>query len=311
MKCTHDQVKEIYALPLLQLLDRATEVHRQHHPVGKLQLCQLISVKTGGCPENCKYCAQSSRLANPMTPSMLNYEEVLQKAKEGVARGVTRICLGAAWREVRDNKPFREIVEMVRGIKALGAEPCCCFGMIEAKEIEILKQAGAYAYNHNLDTSERYYSSVVTTRTYAERLKTLEIIRQSGITVCCGGILGLGETVEDRLELLLTLANLDPPPESVPINQLVPTPGVPFENQPRVPFWEVLRIVATARILMPQSMVRLSAGRHFLSHEQQTLCFMAGVNSIWLGEKLLTVVNQAPSQDRELFRILGIDAPFT
>lgn len=310
MKYTINQVKEIYETPLLQLLARAGEVHQKHHVVGHMQRCQLISVKTGGCPEDCKYCAQSSRYTTPVkAETLLSYEEVMRRAQEAAARGVTRICLGAAWREVRDNKPFREIVAMVKGIQALGVEVCCTLGMIEPREAKVLKDAGAYAYNHNLDTSEKFYPSIITTRTYADRLKTLQVIRETGLTVCCGGILGLGETVEDRLELLQALANLDPPPESVPINQFVPTPGVPLEKQPPVPFWEVLRVVATARILMPTSTVRLSAGRHALSFEQQTLCFLAGASSLWIGEKLLTVINQAPSKDEALFQLLGINVP--
>lgn len=309
MKWTQKQVEEIYETPLLQLLAHAAEVHKQHHPIGKMQLCSLISVKTGGCPEDCRYCAQSSRYPTPLkAEALLSYEEVMRKARASAKNGVTRICLGAAWREVRDNKPFREIVEMVKGIQALGIQVCCTLGMVKPAEAQILKQAGAYAYNHNLDTSEKFYPSIITTRTYQDRLNTLDVIQQAGLSVCCGGILGLGEQIEDRLQLLLTLANRDPPPDSVPINQFVPTPGVPLENQPPVPFWELLRVIATARILMPMSVIRLSAGRHRLNFEQQTLCFLAGINSLWLGEKLLTVINQAPSQDEELFRLLGINA---
>lgn len=307
---TLDDLQKIYKTPLLKLLDRAEEVHRRHHPVGKIQLCHLISVKTGGCPEDCKYCAQSARLERPMQTEILSLEAVVRIGKEAHKRGATRICLGAAWREVRDNKPFREIVEMVRALNAIGVEVCCCLGMIKPDEANVLKEAGAYAYNHNLDTSENYYPSISTTRTYSDRLKTLDVIQKTGLSVCCGGILGLGEKIEDRLELLRTLANRSPPPDSVPINLFVPTPGVPLEKQPPPPFWEVLRLIALARIVMPRSLLRLSAGRNQLSFEQQTLCLVAGINSIWLGEKLLTVINQSIAKDEEFFKILGIDVPF-
>ncbi len=302
-----DELKELYERPLFELISHAHLIYREFHTVGEIQVCTIISFKTGGCPENCKYCAQSSfyQTAVKAQPMML-YEEVLNEAKKALSRGVTRVCLGAAWREVRDGKQFDELLRIVQGIHALGVEVCCTLGMLQAHQAQKLKDAGLFAYNHNLDTSEKYYKSIVTSRTYQERLNTLDVVQQSDISVCCGGILGLGETPLDRLELLHTLATRTHHPESVPINRLEAIPGTALSSQPKVTIWELIRIIAIARIVMPKAMLRLSAGRSEMSFVEQTLCFFAGANSIHLGEKLLTVANQSVDKDEELFKLLGI-----
>lgn len=304
---TIQEIKHIYDQPLLLLVQQAHAMHGKYHDPQEIQVCTLISVKTGGCSEDCKYCAQSARYQTTVSAQrMLPYDEVLQAAKKAISQGASRICLGAAWREVRDNMQFEEVLRMVRGITALGAEVCCTLGMLEEQQAAKLKEAGLYAYNHNLDSSEKFYRTIITTRSYAERLKTLEIIEKAGISVCCGGIMGMGETVEDRLELLLTLSKRTPHPDSVPINKLSPIAGTPLEDQPPIPFWEMLRMIATARIVFPKSMVRLSAGRCDFSLEQQALLFLAGANSIHLGEKLLTIGNTSIDKDQQMFELFGL-----
>ncbi|MCE2982142.1 MAG: biotin synthase BioB [Parachlamydia sp.] len=302
---TLEELEQLYATPLLELLSKAQQVHQQFHSVSEIQVCRLISIKTGGCPEDCKYCAQSSRYQTAVKPgAMLSYEQVMADAKQAVEAGATRVCLGVAWREVREGKPFEEVLRMIKGIEELGAEVCCTLGMLNRSQAERLSQAGLYAYNHNLDTSERYYPSIISTRSYQDRLNTLQIAEEAGLKVCCGGILGLGETVQDRLELLLVLSRRNP--DSVPINRLSPIEGTPLENQAPVPFWEFLRIIAVARIIMPHAQVRLSSGRIEMSVEQQALCFLAGANSIFSGEKLLTVDNNSIEKDDEMFKLLNL-----
>lgn len=302
-----EELKELYALSLIELLSKSHACHVRYHPPSEIQVCHLISVKTGGCSEDCKYCAQSSRYQTPVSAQpMMRCEEVIQAAKKAIARGATRICLGAAWREVRDGRAFDEILRMVKDIHALGAEVCCTLGMMKVPHAQRLKEAGLYAYNHNLDSSERFYPSFVTTRSYQDRLNTLDIVEQANLSVCCGGILGMGEESLDRLELLLTLAKRTPHPESVPLNRLTRIPGTPFEKQPSFSFWEMLRIVATTRIVLPKAMIRLSAGRIEMSFQEHALCFLAGANSIFAGEKLLTVANTPIDQDEEMFRLLGL-----
>jgi biotin synthase len=304
---TIDELNALYELPLMELISKAHLIHGQHHRIGEVQKCNCISIKTGGCPENCKYCAQSSRYKTAVSAQpMMRIDEVIADAKKAIARGATRICLVAAWREVRNSKQFEEVLEMTRQVTALGVEVCCCLGMLDEAQAHRLKDAGAYAYSHNLDTSERFYPSITTTRTYQDRLNTLANIRKAKITVCCGGILGMGEEVVDRLELLKTLSSQRPHPESVPINRLYAIPGTPLENQPPVSIWELLRIVAIARIVMPKTMVRLSAGRKEMSFQEQALCFFAGANSIHMGEKLLTVGNTSADVDQEMFQTLGL-----
>lgn len=304
---TMDALKTLYSKPLIELICQANRIHMRYHRLGEIQVCHLISVKTGGCPEDCKYCAQSSHYKTNVTAQpLMSYEEVLSRAKESIKTGVTRICLGAAWREVRDNKQFDEILRMVKGISELGVEVCCTLGMLKESQAQRLKEAGLYAYNHNLDTSEKYYKSVATTRTYQDRLNTLDIVRKSGLSVCCGGIFGIGETPLDRLELLHTLSQRDPHPESVPINHLARVPGTPFEHSAKVPIWESLRIIAVARIVIPKCMLRLSAGRVEMTFQEQMLCFLAGANSIFAGEKLLTVGNPSIDLDEKMFELFGL-----
>lgn len=304
---TMDELKDLYTLPLFELISKAHQIHIQFHTLGEVQVCTIISFKTGGCPENCKYCAQSSYYQTSITAQpMMSYEDVMTEAKKAKARGATRVCLGAAWREVRDSKQFDEVLRMVKGINELGVEVCCTLGMLKEHQALKLKEAGLYAYNHNLDTSEKYYKTVVTTRSYEDRLKTLDVLQKTHISVCCGGILGLGEEPLDRLELLHTLATRQPQPESVPINRLEAVPGTPFAAQAKVSAWELARIIAIARILMPESMIRLSGGRLEMTFAEQALCFFAGANSIHLGEKLLTVANHPVDKDEELFQLLGL-----
>lgn len=304
---TLEELQNLHSKPLLELTIDAMEIHKKHHKIGEIQVCHLISIKTGGCSEDCSYCAQSSRYqTNVKAEPMMKYEKVISTAKKAIARGATRVCLGAAWRGVRDSRQFDETLHMIKGIADLGVEVCCTLGLLNKAQAEKLKQAGLYAYNHNLDSSERFYKTIITTRSYQDRLRTLDVVEKSGISVCCGGIIGMGETKEDRLELLLMLARRNPHPESVPVNLLSPISGTPLQNQPKLSSWELLRIVALARILMPKSMIRLSAGRIELSHQEQALCFLSGANSIFAGEKLLTVGNTSADLDEEMFNLLGL-----
>jgi biotin synthase len=272
-----------------------------------IQLATLMSVKTGGCPENCGYCPQSAHYETPVEkPEIANVAEVLTQAEQAKALGASRFCMGWAWREIREGASFEAMLEMVRGVRQLGLEACVTAGMLNQSQAERLAEAGLTAYNHNLDTSPEYYDQIITTRTYEDRLQTLERVRQAGITVCCGGIIGMGETSRDRARLLEILANLNPHPESVPINALVAVAGTPLEQQTPVDPFDLVRMCATARILMPQARIRLSAGRTRLSREAQALCFLAGVNSIFYGEKLLTTGNPGMESDRQLLSDLGI-----
>jgi len=304
---SREAVAEVYRRPLLMLIQQAAAIHQRFHKPGEVQACTLLSIKTGGCPEDCAYCAQSVRYQTGVqVHKLLPVETVLEAARAAKAAGATRFCMGAAWREVRTNRDFEKVLEMVRQVRALGLEVCGTFGMLTADQARALKEAGLTAYNHNLDTSENYYGHIITTRTYQDRLRTLRIAREAGLTLCTGGILGLGETEEDRIDLLHTLCTMDPHPESVPINALVPIPGTPLENQEPPSVWEMVRMIAAARILMPKSRIRLAAGRERLSMEAQALCFIAGANSIFLGDKLLTTPNAPLSQDQKLFELLGI-----
>jgi len=304
-----DEIGRIYRQPLLPLLEQAHAVHREHHPGGEVQLCHLLSIKTGGCPEDCAYCPQSARYATGVEAGKLLEEEtVLAAAQQARAAGSTRFCMGAAWRQAKPGPEFDRVLGLVRGVADLGLEVCCTLGMLNAEQAEQLAAAGLTAYNHNLDTSPEFYGHVITTRTYEERLQTLEHVRRAGISVCCGGILGLGEGEGDRIGLLATLANLSPPPESVPINALVAVEGTPLALQPPVSAFEFVRAIATARIVMPHTKVRLSAGRLALSPEAQALCFYAGANSIFVGDKLLTTPNPGMDHDHALLRELGLVA---
>jgi biotin synthase len=302
-----DQVAALYRTPVLELIRRASEVHRRHHAPDEVQVCVLLSVKTGGCPEDCGYCPQSAHYKTGVKPQpLLEVDAVLAAARRARDAGATRFCMGAAWREVREGDPLDAVLAMIRGVKALGLEACCTLGMLTPDQARRLKEAGLDAYNHNLDSSEAFYDQIISTRTYQDRLRTLGYVRDAGISVCCGGIIGMGETEDDRIDLLHTLANLPEPPESVPINALVAVRGTPLGDRPRVEIWEMVRMIATARILMPRSMVRLSAGRIHLSEAEQALCFLAGANSLFAGEKLLTTPNPEAEGDRRMFARLGL-----
>jgi biotin synthase len=301
------EVKALYELPLLELIHKAQTVHRSVFQDNKVQLCSLLSIKTGGCPEDCGYCPQAARYHTGVkAEKLMSVQSVLESASQARAAGATRFCMGAAWREVKDGAQFDSVLEMVRGVRALGMEACATLGMVNEGQARRLKEAGLTAYNHNLDTSEEHYGDVISTRTYQDRLATLERVRNAGISVCCGGIIGLGESVEDRCKLLLTLANQETHPESVPVNALVAVEGTPLENQKRVETVDMVRTIATARILMPASMVRLSAGRMQMNEEAQLLCMLAGANSLFFGEKLLTTGNPSYQNDMALLEKAGI-----
>lgn len=304
---TKEEISEIYNSPLLDLIYRGATAHREYHETGEVQVCTLLSIKTGGCPEDCSYCPQAARYQTNVTAQkLLSVDEVLSSAKEAKMSGSTRFCMGAAWREVRTNRDFDKVIEMVKGVSNLDLEVCCTLGMLTEEQAQKLKDAGLYAYNHNLDTSEEHYEEIITTRKYDDRIKTLEAVRKTNISVCSGGIIGMGETIEDRIGMLHTLATLPEHPESVPVNALVPVEGTPMENQPRVPVWDMVRMIATARIIMPKAMVRLSAGRVTMSMEEQALCFMAGANSIFAGDKLLTTPNPEVDMDKQMFQTLNL-----
>ena len=302
-----DEVEAIYRIPLPELVYRAQTAHRVFHATDRVQTCQLISVKTGGCPEDCAYCPQSAHYdADVERQGLLDPQHVIAVARDAAFRGTTRMCLGAAWREAPHGRDFDKVLEMVRGVSALGLEVCCTLGMLREEQAVRLKDAGLTAYNHNLDTSPEFYGSIITTRVYDDRLKTLAAVRKAGITVCCGGILGMGEKESDRVGLLHQLATLRPHPESVPINMLVRVEGTPLASLSPLDPLEMVRAIATARILMPASKVRLAAGRKQLSREAVTLCFLAGANSIFVGEKLLTTPNPGMDEDERLLQTLGM-----
>ena len=304
---TKEEIKEIYDSPILELIYKGASVHRAYHDPSEVQVCTLLSIKTGGCPEDCAYCPQAARYNTDVeVHRLLNVEEVISKAANAKANGSTRFCMGAAWREVRDNRDFDKVIEMVKGVSNMGLEVCCTLGMLTDEQARKLKDAGLYAYNHNLDTSEEHYEEIISTRTYDDRLNTLENVRKADISVCSGGIIGLVETDQDRIGMLHTLSNLPKHPESVPVNALVPVPGTPLEDQPKVSVWEMVRMIATARIIMPRAMVRLSAGRVRMTQEEQALCFLAGANSIFAGDKLLTTPNPEVNEDEQLFQVLNL-----
>jgi biotin synthase len=304
-----DEVRKLHDLPLFELLDRARAVHLAHHPAGSVQLCTLLSVKTGGCPEDCAYCPQSAHYETPVSgEKMLSLEEVIDAAGRARAAGATRFCMGAAWREVKDGPAFERVLAMVRGVKGLGLEACCTLGMLTDEQARRLKEAGLDAYNHNVDTSREHYRSIISTRSYDDRLSTLRAVRAAGITVCTGGIIGMGESIDDRCRMLLELAALDPHPESVPINALVRVEGTPLAALDPIDPLDLVRMIACARIMMPKTMVRLSAGRTEIPREAQLLCLYAGANSIFYGEKLLTTPNPDTDEDTSLLREAGLVA---
>jgi biotin synthase len=304
---SREELLNLYNTPLLELIYRAAEIHRQHHNPQEVQVSSLISIKTGGCAEDCSYCPQAARYQTKVkVHKLMSVEEVRGLAEKAKTGGASRMCLGAAWREVRDNSDFDNVLEMVKSINEMDMEVCCTLGMLTEEQAQKLSNAGVYAYNHNLDTSPEFYGEIITTRTYDNRLDTLKNVRKAGMTICSGGIIGMGESVEDRLGMLKTLSGLNPHPESVPINSLVAVEGTPLENREPVSSWEMIRMVAVTRIVMPKSAVRLSAGRLSMSAEAQALCFLAGANSIFAGDKLLTTPNPAFNEDMELFATLGL-----
>jgi len=301
------EISEIYHSPLLELVYKAATIHREHHAPGEVQVCTLLSVKTGGCPEDCAYCPQAARYQTGVKAHrLLDVDVVLSKAKEARDNGSTRFCMGAAWREVRDNRDFDKVIDMVKGVNEMGMEVCCTMGMLTESQAERLKEAGLYAYNHNLDTSEEHYSKIITTRTFDDRLQTIGNVRKAGISVCSGGIIGLGETHQARIGMLHTLATLPEHPESVPVNALVAVEGTPLEDMKRVPVFDMVRMIATARVIMPKTMIRLSAGRLDMPVSEQAFCFMAGANSIFAGDKLLTTPNPGYTDDMAMFDLLGL-----
>ncbi len=301
-----EQVLELYELPMNELMARAAQVHQENFPEGDIELATLLSIKTGGCPEDCGYCPQAARYHTDVKATkLMDVEEVLAAAKAAKEAGSNRFCMGAAWREPKD-RDIEKVVAMIKGVKDLGLETCATLGMLAPEQAKALGDAGLDYYNHNLDTSEDFYGSVINTRQYQDRLDTLQSVRSAGMSVCCGGIIGMGETRRQRAGLIAKLANLNPYPESVPINHLVPVPGTPLEDQKGVDPLEFVRTIAIARITMPTARVRLSAGRQELGRPVQAMCFMAGANSIFYGEKLLTTDNPEADADRELLAELGL-----
>lgn len=304
-----EEIEEIYNTPLMDLIYKAASIHRENDDYAEVQISSLLSIKTGGCPEDCSYCPQAARYHTDVeVQALMQIDQVVTAAKKAKEGGASRLCMGAAWREVRDNRDFDRVLEMVTAVNSLDMEVCCTLGMLTENQAQRLADAGLYAYNHNLDTSEDDYKRIITTRSYDDRLDTIKNVRKAKISVCSGGIVGLGETTADRISMLHTLATMPKHPESVPINALVPVKGTPMENQPRVPIQDMVRMIATARIVMPKSVVRLSAGRTEMSLSDQALCFMAGANSIFAGDKLLTTPNPTFNEDMQMFDILGLKA---
>ena len=302
-----EEIREIYERPLLELIFDAATVHRQNDSYSEVQISSLISIKTGGCKEDCAYCPQAARYQTDIEiEPLMTVEKVKARAEIAKANGASRLCMGAAWREVRDNKDFDRVLEMVSEVNEMGLEVCCTLGMLTYEQAERLKEAGCFAYNHNIDTSSENYHTIITTRSFDDRINTLNNVRKAKLSVCCGGIVGLGETDDDRIKMLHTLSTMEAHPDSVPINALVAVEGTPLENNKRVGIDEMVRMIATARIVMPKSVVRLSAGRNEMSVAEQALCFMAGANSIFAGEKLLTTPNPDFDVDMKMFKTLGL-----
>src|SRR5690554_6293398 len=302
---TKEEIITLYNKPLMDLLYEAATIHRQYHDPNTVQISTLLSIKTGGCPEDCAYCPQAARYHTKIEGNdLMSVSQVKAQALRAKAAGSSRVCMGAAWRNVKDGPEFEEVLEMVRTVNKLDMEVCCTLGMITENQAKRLAEAGLYAYNHNLDSSEEYYEEIISTRAYQDRIDTIKNVQKTNITVCSGGIIGMGEKLEDRMQMLVTLSKLQP--ASVPINALVPVEGTPLEEQEPVSIWEMLRMVATARIVIPKAQVRLSAGRMSMSREGQALCFLAGANSIFAGDKLLTTPNPNISEDMEMFKLLGL-----
>lgn len=304
---TKESLLALYNKPLLELVFEAATIHRQFHNPREVQMSSLLSIKTGGCPEDCGYCPQAARYHTDLEAhKLMSVESVIEQAKNAKANGSSRLCMGAAWREVRDNRDFDSVVEMVQAVNDLDMEVCCTLGMLNEDQAVRLKNAGLFAYNHNLDSSKEFYKDIISTREYEDRLNTIANARKAGITVCSGGIIGMGEAIEDRVGLLLSYMEMETPPESIPINALVAVEGTPLEDQKPIEQWEMIRMVATTRIAFPEAVVRLSSGRTKMTMEGQALCFMAGAGSIFAGDKLLTTPNPDYNEDMEMFSILGL-----
>ena len=302
------ELQLVYRRPLFELLQESRRIHAENWPENEMQLCTLLSIKTGGCSEECAYCAQRARYSTGLQrESLMGVEEVLPHAHRAKANGSTRFCMGAAWKGVRDGeRKFEQMLETIRAVSKLGMEVCVTLGQLSDTEAQKLKEAGVTAYNHNIDTSPNYYPQIVSTHTFEDRLNTIGAVQRAGMSVCCGGIIGMGETEDDRLRMLEVLCSFDPPPESVPINCLVPMPGTPLEHCEPIDTFQLIRLIATTRIALPKAKVRLSAGRNRLSREAQALCYFAGANSIFYGDKLLTASNPAADADRDLLRTLDL-----
>jgi biotin synthase len=301
------KVKNIFLKPLKELISEANRIHSQHFATNEIQLSSLLSIKTGGCPENCSYCPQSAHYSTGVKrQKILALDEVKSAATTAKAHGATRFCMGAAWREVKLGPQFNAVLEMVREVKALGLQVCCTLGMLTKDQASQLKEAGLYAYNHNIDSSRTFYSKIISTRSYDDRLATIQNVREAGLTVCTGGIIGMGESADDRIDFLCQLASFSPPPESITINALIPIKGTPLQDQTVTAALDVVRVIATARCLMPTSMIRLSAGRNAMSEEGQFLCLLAGANSVFLGETLLTASNPSTEIDQRFFQKIGV-----
>ncbi len=311
---TKEEIIAVYNRPMMDLLFDAATVHRQYHDPNVVQVSTLLSIKTGGCPEDCGYCPQAARYHTDIQGNdLMTVQQVKAQALRAKSSGSSRVCMGAAWRNVKDGPEFDQVLEMVRTINKLDMEVCCTLGMITENQAHRLAEAGLYAYNHNLDTSEEYYKEVISTRGFEDRIETIANVRKTNVTVCSGGIIGMGETVADRAGMLVALSTLNPQPESVPINALVAVEGTPMEDEKPVEIWEMIRMVATTRIVMPNTQVRLSAGRMNMSREGQAMCFFAGANSIFAGDKLLTTPNPDVNEDMKMFEMLGLkpQKPFT
>ncbi|WP_104735250.1 biotin synthase BioB [Hanstruepera ponticola] len=305
---TKEEILDIYNKPFMELLYEAATVHRKYHDPNTVQVSTLLSIKTGGCPEDCGYCPQAARYHTDVEGNdLMSVQQVKAQALRAKASGSSRVCMGAAWRNVKDGQEFDDVLEMVRTINKLDMEVCCTLGMLTENQAHRLAEAGLYAYNHNLDSSEEYYKEVISTRGFEDRLQTIDNVRKTNVTVCSGGIIGMGEKTEDRVGMLVALATLNPQPESVPINALVAVDGTPLEDQEPVSIWDMVRMVATTRIVMPETQVRLSAGRTQMSREGQAMCFFAGANSIFAGDKLLTTPNPDVNEDMEMFKMLGLN----
>ena len=304
---TKEEIVEIYNKPLLELVYEAASIHRKYHNSREVQISTLLSIKTGGCPEDCAYCPQAARYHTDIeTNDLMTVDQIKAQALRAKASGSSRVCMGAAWRNVEDGPEFDQVLDMVRTINKLDMEVCCTLGMLSENQAQRLAEAGLYAYNHNLDSSEEYYKEIISSRGFEDRLETLKNVRKTNVTVCSGGIIGMGESIEDRAGMLVALASLSPQPESVPINALVAVEGTPLEEQEVVPIWDMIRMVATTRIVLPTTTVRLSAGRTEMSKEGQAFCFLAGAGSIFAGDKLLTTPNPDVNEDMDLFNTLGL-----